>query len=274
MVFDVQRMSAENTAIDALRSRFPWPAQRPGVPAVPWVMDYGGRDLIRRLISRRHPRVIVEIGAFVGGSVRQWLEVSPDVTVVAIDPWPQKKGPDSFSDSHPVGRLHARQLREPDGVYHAFLATMWDHRDRVIPVRGRGCEMLPVLHSLGLRPDLIFIDADKSGVEIAVCDDLFPEAVVCGDDWLWCDGRCYPSRQPVADSARRRGRVLKCVSNTWLIDDRPWTVAERMIWLRALPQSFVRRMTAWMRARRGCNSAGNPGRPARSGGTKGQAVKQ
>jgi hypothetical protein len=257
-------MIEATTALDSLRSRFPWPTRRPDVPAVPWVMDYGGRELIKHLITARKPRILVEIGAFVGGSVRQWLEVSPDVTVVAIDPWPQKKGPDPFCDTHPVGRLHSRQLREPDGVYHAFLATMWDHRDRVIPVRGRGCDMLPVLHELGLRPELIFVDADKSGAEIRLCDDLFPEAVICGDDWLWCDGRCYPSQQPVRESTRRRGRVLKCVSNTWLIDERPWTVEERILWLRELPIAVVRRVTAWVRARRGCNSAGNPVPASRS----------
>lgn len=265
-------MTETTAAVDAVRDRFPWPDRKPDVPAVPWVMDYGGRALIKHLIATRQPRVIVEIGAFVGGSVRQWLEVSPDVTVVAIDPWPQKKGPDPFFDGHPIGRLHSRQLREPDGLYRAFLATMWEHRDRVIPVRGRGCDMLPVLHALGLRPDLIFIDADKRGAEIAICDDLFPEAIICGDDWLWCDGRCYPSQQPVGESARRRHRVLKCVSNTWLIDDRPWTAAERMIWLRGLPQSVLRRLTAWARARRGCNSAGNPAQPAGGGGDENHQV--
>ena len=40
------------------------------MPAVPWVMDYGGRDLIRHLIAVRQPRVIVEIGVVLGGSVR------------------------------------------------------------------------------------------------------------------------------------------------------------------------------------------------------------
>ena len=117
-------MTDATTSIDALRSRFPWPARRPDVPAVPWVMDYGGRDLIKHLIATRKPRVILEIGAFVGGSVRQWLEVSPDVTVVAIDPWPQKKGPDPFCDAHPIGRLHSRQLREPDGLYHGKQTEM------------------------------------------------------------------------------------------------------------------------------------------------------
>jgi len=235
------------------------------VPAVPWVMDYGGRDLIRHLIAVRQPRVIVEIGAFMGGSVRQWLAMSPDVKVVAIDPWPQIKGPDPFWERHPIGRLHTGQFREPDGLHLAFLATMWEHRNSVIPVRGNGCDMLPVLHAVGLRPDLIYIDADKRGAEISICDELFPGAIICGDDWLWCDGWCYPTQKPVADSARRRRRVLKTASNTWLIDDRPWTAAERMIWLRCLPQSFVRRFRAWMRARHGCDSSGNPISAAKNG---------
>lgn len=257
-------MTEARTALESLRLRFPWPAQRPDVAAVPWVMVYGGRDLIRHLIAVRQPRVIVEIGAFMGGSVRQWLKVCPDLTVVAIDPWPQKKGPDPFSDGHPIGRLHADQFRMPDGLYHAFLATMWKHQRQVIPVRGNGCDMLPLLHAIGLRPDLIYIDADKRGAEIAICDELFPEAIICGDDWLWCDGWGYPSQKPVVDSARRRRRVLKTASNTWLIDDRPWTAAERMVWLRCLPQSLVRLLRAWMRARRGCDRAGNPVTPAQS----------
>lgn len=201
--------------------------------------------------------MIVEIGAFVGGSVRRWLDVAPELIVVAIDPWPQIRGPVAFYDTHPVGRQHARQLREPEGLYHAFLATMWEERERVIPMRGTGLEMLPLLHEMGLRPDLVFVDADKQALEVSLCDELFPESIVCGDDWLWCDGRKYPSQQPVRESARRRGRVLKCVSNTWLIDDRPWTLTQRLIWLRGLPTSCLRRLTAWRRARRGLDSSGN-----------------
>lgn len=250
-------MTDAATAIANARRGYTWPAQRPDVPAVPWVMDYGGRDLIKHVIATRHLRVIVEIGAFVGGSVLQWLSVSPDVVVVAIDPWPQIEGPNAFYDSHPVGRAHGRQLREPDGLFHAFLATLWEDRERVIPMRGTGERMLPALHALGLKPDLIFIDADKQGAGIRICDQLFPEAVICGDDWLWCDGKRFPSQQPVRESARRRGRVLKVVSNTWLIDDRQWTLAERCLWLEGLPTAARRRFTAWRRARRGLDSAGN-----------------
>lgn len=250
-------MTDAATAIVNAKREFPWPAQRPDVSAVPWVMDYGGRGLITNLIATRGLKLVVEIGAFVGGSVRQWLSVSPDVVVVAIDPWPQIEGPHAFYDGHPVGRMHSRQLREPEGLFHAFLATLWEDRERVIPVRGTGTRMLPVLHALGLRPDLIFIDADKQAAEIALCDELFPEAVVCGDDWLWCNGKRFPSQQPVRDSARRRGRVLKVVSNTWLIDHQPWSLAERCLWLAGLPTAARRRLTAWSRRRRGLDSAGN-----------------
>lgn len=72
---------------------------------------------------------------------------------------------------------------------------------------------------------------------------------------------CSPGTRATAEVNRARSTA---VSNTWLIDDRPWTVAERMIWLRGLPQSMSRRLTAWMRARRGCNSAGIPVPPARN----------
>lgn len=241
-----------------VRSRYPWPTTRPNVPSVPWVMDWGGRDLIKRLIATRKPRVIVEIGAFVGGSVLQWLSVSPEVMVVAIDPWPQIVAPNAYRDTHPLGRAHARQLRELDGLYHAFLATVWDHRDRVIPVRGKACDMLPILHGLGLRPDLIFIDADKRSAEIKLCDELFPEAILCGDDWLWSDGWQFPWQHPVRESACRRERVLKCVGNTWLIDDRRWTLAERLIWLRGLRVALAGHIMAWRHRRRGLDTSGNP----------------
>lgn len=241
-------------AIADVKRNFPRPAER---PAVPWVMDYGGRGLINHLITTRHLKVIVEIGVFVGGSVRQWLDVSPIMIVVASDPWPHVSGPKLVYDTHPWGRLYLRQLREPYGLHHAFLATLWEDRERVIPVRGGGADMLPALHTLGLRPYLVFIDADKQAAEIRLCDELFPEAIVCGDDWLWCDGERFPSQPPVRESAARRGHVLKCVSNTWLIDDRPRTLAERILWVCGPPVAMRRHVTAWRRARHGRDSAGD-----------------
>ncbi len=251
-------MQPHVSSIDLLRQLYPWPERPPSAAAVDWVMDYGGRDIIREMIKTRKLSCVVEVGVFVGGSVRQWLELSPEIVVIAIDPWPQIQGANHYLDTHPVGSLHGAQLRDHDGLYNTFLATLWNQRQRVIPMRGSGVEMLQILHDHGVQPDLVFIDADKQGAEISVCNSLFPSAIVCGDDWLWSDGHRFPTQLPVRAAARQQDRFLKCVSNTWVIDDRPWTFKERLIWLRGLPVELVRRFTALRRSLRGRDSAGNP----------------
>jgi hypothetical protein len=56
------------------------------------------------------------------------------------------------------------------------------HRRQHDRARESSLDVLPELHSLGLRPDMVYIDADKKGHEIPVCDELFPDAVIAGDD--------------------------------------------------------------------------------------------
>lgn len=234
-------------AWSALRDRFPWPERRPDVAPIGWSMDYGGRGLILDAIRSRDIRVIVEVGVFLGGSLRQWLGASPDVVAVAVDPWFDwvvTPGQGSFVERHPIGRKHAAQLFAPGGHLASFLASTWDLRDRVVPVRGTGLGLLPTLHALGLRPDLIYLDADKTGTELPICGELFPKALVGGDDWIWQDGRTFPIREAARSAARRQGRVLKRVDNTWLIDDRPWTSAQSRLWWRCLPSTVRRELDA------------------------------
>lgn len=84
--------------------------------------------------------------------------------------------------AHRIGRPYRDQLCAPEGVYRSFISSMWDVRHRIVHVRGMAVAVLPELHSLGLRPDMAYIDADKKGHEIRVCDELFPAAVIAGDD--------------------------------------------------------------------------------------------
>lgn len=247
------------SAWSALRERFPWPERRPEAAPIAWSMDYGGRGLILDAIRRRGVRVILEIGVFLGGSLRQWLAASPDTVAVAVDPWPDLKripGNPRFVERHPIGRRHAEQLFRPGGLHDTFLASMWDLRDRVVPVRGTGLELLPTLRELGLRPDLIYVDADKKGAELPRCLELFPDALVGGDDWIWQDGRIFPIREPARELARRQGRVLKAIDNTWLIDDRPWSGFQRRLWCTRLPSTLVHELDARRQRLVGRNSAG------------------
>lgn len=221
-------------------------------------MDYGGRRLITDAIATRGVGVVLEIGSFLGGSARQWLAASPEVVVICVDPWLDMVGPKPLLDKHPLGRAFHDQLRMADGVYHSFVSSMWDVRHRVIHVRGRGAEKLPELHALGLEPDLVYVDADKKGEEIALCNALFPNALIGGDDWNWSDGYSFPIRAPVLKSVRARGQFLKHYGNTWLIDDRPWSIRERVFQSQAAPRSAVQVMHSFVRRLFGRMSTGAP----------------
>ena len=242
--------------LEAVREQYPWPVERPDEAAIPWSMDYGGRGLITNAIASRGVAIVLEIGSFLGGSARQWLAASPDVVVICVDPWPDLVDSRPLIDTHPIGRAFRQQLRAPGGVYRSFLSSVWDVRDRLIHVRGKAVDALPALHGLGLRPDLVYLDADKKGAEIAVCDELFPGALVGGDDWNWSDGYSFPIREPVYRSVRTRGRFLKCFGNTWLIDDRPWSLRERILHLQSIPRSSLQVAHSLVRRLRGRTSSG------------------
>lgn len=223
---------------ELLRERFPWPEQKPACKSIHWSLDYGGRGLVTRLIRERRLKVVLEIGVFLGGSVRQWLAASPDVVVIAVDRWSIPPEQNDFvlrKSSEEVRRV----LRDPELFYQAFLSTLWDERDRVVPVRGESIDMLHELHALGVRPDLVYLDADKEGGEIALCEKLFPGLLISGDDWYWGADQGLPIRRPVREFCRANGRHLKQVAMTWVIDVQPATLAERCRLLYYLPHEIV-----------------------------------
>lgn len=246
-------------AWSVLRDQFPWPTAKPSVEPVAWSMDYGGRELITDVLASRRLRVVLEIGVFLGGSLRQWLDTSDEIVVVAVDPWPdlRRKPPyGTFVERHPLGRRHGDQLFAPHGLYNTFITSLWEQRFRIVPVRGIAVDVLPVIHATGLRPDLIYLDADKRGGELPRCEELFPDALIGGDDWIWQDGRTFPIRRPVFETARRQGRFVKHVDQTWLIDDHPWDWRQRAMWLRRLPWTVGHTLDAGRQRLCGRNSSG------------------
>ncbi len=210
----------KDAALTALRAQYPWPNDCPAVAPIDWALDGGGRHLVLEMIEKHSVRVIVEIGAFLGGSVKMWLAASPEIVVVAVDPW---KDPwEDFARNSGRPASEALQLDEPGGGYRTFLRNFWEERHRVIPIRGKSPDKLHDLHAAGLRPDLVYIDSDKSGRELEVCEALFPGAIICGDDWLWAPEQGYPIRRPVQTFCRNHGRYLRVDHHTWVIDtERP-----------------------------------------------------
>lgn len=216
-------------ALERLRHQFPWPAEPPKVRPYNWSEDAGGRHLVTELIYERQLFTILEIGVFLGGSARKWLNTSPRVCVVGLDRWRDGNW-GAYAKSRGRHEI-ADQLDQPDGLYRTFLATNWDYRDRLIPVRHASPEAIFEIAQLGLQPDLIYLDADKSGREIEICHQLFPAAIISGDDWwwgtdlLWRPDEGYPIRVPVQQFCRRHRQFLKTNLHTWVIDDRPPNLA-------------------------------------------------
>ncbi len=166
--------------VQRLAAAHPWPAERP--PLVPnkkhgWLQDATQEMLARTLTP--DTRLVVELGSWLGLSTRFIADRAPQATVVAVDHW-------QGSPEH-----HRRpELAQLIGsLYENFLASCWEYRHRVIPLRMNTRDGLRELARHGIQPDVVFIDADHTyaavKADIEQVRELFPEARVVGDDWNW-----------------------------------------------------------------------------------------
>ena len=211
--------------ISRLKKRVPWPDGLTSIRSVDWQLDAGGRKLVSDLIQQLPPgSVVLEIGSFLGGSAKQWLECSDDITLICVDPWKIQNSIRRFAAMKGQPEWVVKQLDAPNGIYKTFLKNTWEYRDRIIPVRGYSQDVLPWLASAGISPDLIYLDADKTGREINPCHKLFPNAKITGDDWWhgvdrwWRADEGYPIRKPVREFCKRHNFFLRTEKMTWVID--------------------------------------------------------
>ncbi len=167
-----------------LRSEHPWPAVRPRVNPE---REHGWfREAIRDLLARHlsdQTRLVLELGSWLGLSTRFILQAAPAADVIAIDHW----------------RGSAEHLNIPDAakllphLYETFLVNCWESQDRLLPLRMGTIDGLRLIFERGLAPDVIYLDADHSyeavKADLETCLDLFPEAILIGDDWDWTSVR-------------------------------------------------------------------------------------
>jgi hypothetical protein len=71
--------------------------------------------------------------------------------------------------------------------HDSFLANLWPHKDRVVPVRSLSWEGLAEVHAAGVKVDVVYVDAshetDDVRRDIETALRLFPGAAIVGDDW-------------------------------------------------------------------------------------------
>ena len=138
-------------------------------------------NLFSQIITRK-VKVIVEIGSWYGSSTKWLAETAEEAKIYAIDLWD-----DNFilQDDHYTASKHSFLRDHP--LYPTFLVNLWDHRDRVVPLRMDSVAGLEYLSAQGVKPDIIYIDADHHYAaakrDIQACMRLFPDAILVGDDY-------------------------------------------------------------------------------------------
>lgn len=165
--------------IHELKQAFSFPKERPNVP----LSDHGWfgplhEDLLAKAL-KPETKLVFELGSWLGKSTRFIASCAPNATIVAIDNWkglPPNPWSPNVSQFLPT-------------LYETFITNCWDLKDRLIPVRTDTFSGMRICHEHGLSPDLIFIDASHEYKDVKVdihhALSLFPNAALCGDDFLW-----------------------------------------------------------------------------------------
>ena len=221
----------------ALRRDNPWPLF-PEQDHAPFYLPLdaggdGGREIILRQLVEKDVRLMVEVGCFLGGSSLQWLQAKSDLTVIGVDPWDGNWAAYITNMlTHPTMSRHAEHLADAEvkristllrdyGNYAVALNNLRDYRDRFIPLRRYSPEALHYLHGRNINLDLIYIDAFKHRADLDTAYFLYPDAILCGDDWLWPDesGR-FVMQYAIKDFAADHGFEIEDKRQSWVLHRR------------------------------------------------------
>ena len=172
-----------------------WPDEKPDVePYMHGWVHNGNQRLLQRILSSRQPRVIVELGSWLGLCTTLMLEETAafNSAVFAVDPWDpelllEQQLAQYESDSHAIQILGSVPL------FPTFLVNTWEHRRRLFPLKMTSLEGIATIHALGVTPELVYIDGDHSYTavlaDLEACEAAFPGALLVGDDWQWTEVR-------------------------------------------------------------------------------------
>jgi len=174
------------SGLGKLREHWPLPTEMPDVPRdrhptrdEPTGWCAGENRKLFAKVCNDNTRVVIDGGSFLGLSAWFLLKLAPNATIICIDHW---KG----SAEHQTRRDLVAKLPL---LYETFIRNLWDCRDRIIPVRADSVVGMQEIHALDIHPDVVYVDwshdADSVHRDLTTALDLFPEAVIIGDDWTW-----------------------------------------------------------------------------------------
>lgn len=183
---------------------------------------FNGEEVIDALVEAVRPRLIIEVGTWMGHSAihmgRRARSLEPEALTLCVDTW-LGSSEHYFNDEH-VALLALRHGRP--SFYEAFLSNVAYHRlqDGILPLSISSHAGFEILQRLNVKADLIYIDAGHSfdDVKRDVRDYrklLSDTGVIFGDDYFH-----PPVKRAVDEYAANHGlHVASCGSrgHKWVL---------------------------------------------------------
>jgi predicted O-methyltransferase YrrM len=176
---------------------------------------YANAEPMRHLIKLTRPKVIIELGAWLGSSTLHIASLLPnDGLVFTVDHWyqpPYDQNIDDWYKNYDIPNLYKQFL---SNVKHCGL------ENKIVPVFGTTKSALEEFKKHNIQPDLIYVDADH--YESSVYWDLvnyYPlikgHGVICGDDYYWnLNNAEYPVKKAV-DRFAKENNLKVYTPNNW-----------------------------------------------------------
>jgi len=192
-------MRYENKVMDALWSRHLWPETKPDIPFKEdgWFPKCN-QEALKTCLS--NATIIIELGSWLGLSTR-WLLDNSKADVIAIDHW---------NGSTPSEKIPL--------LYETFLSNCWGYRNRLIPMRTTTLVGIEEVRKMGIKPNLIYVDAghdyDSALADIKACLE-FEHCILVGDDF---NPNSWPGVvRAVWEEANNAGLDLRVHGSAWTI---------------------------------------------------------
>jgi len=191
-----------------------WPSRRPRAPRYRHGWFLPTHERVFEKVLPKDATCVLELGSWYGSSTEWLAERCPNATIYAVDLWEDgfilKEQRDHYSTMG-ESKLEGMLRRHP--LYDTFLANLWDHRDRVVPLKMQTVAGVELLKKHGVKPQVIYIDADHHyeavKKDIAACLDNFPDAICVGDDY----GHYDDVRNAVNESAAKYDKTVHVDQN-------------------------------------------------------------
>lgn len=206
-------------ALKKLRKTHPWPKFNDiTIPLQCKPRRRTGWSLVTEQLTEIETPIVVEIGSEYGSSALDFMKVD-GLHLICIDPWklrPPHKG---------WMQLDGIVNNKKYGPFAVFSRVVGGYEHRITPLKVGSDVGCPLVSSAGIKPDLVYVDGrhDYAGVveDMKLVYDNFPEAIICGDDWLLGrDPKCkvpFEVQNAVTEFAKHNGYGIITRQNQWLL---------------------------------------------------------